>query len=109
MRAVEIQERLARGCDLRLTPISMMREAGAPVEPQRFTPVMEGLLLTGGKPLHLRAEITEGGLSELTEVLRGSHIPKIAARYLTSHLPEHVSAMGDVVVGGRSSSTGGHG
>ncbi|MDQ6731800.1 MAG: FAD-dependent oxidoreductase [Actinomycetota bacterium] len=73
---------------------SIAAEAGAPVEPQRFKPVMEGLLLTGGKPLHLRAEITDGGLSELTEVLRGSRIPKIAARYLASHLPEHVGAMG---------------
>lgn len=69
---------------------SIAAEAGAPVEPQQFKPLIEGLLLTGDKPLHLRAEITDGGLSELTEVLRGSPIPKVAARYLALHLPEQV-------------------
>lgn len=70
---------------------SIAAEAGAPVEPEQFKPVIEGLLLTGDKPLHLRAEITDGGRSELTEVLRGSRIPKVAAQYLAPHLPEHVS------------------
>ncbi|MDQ2894147.1 MAG: FAD-dependent oxidoreductase [Actinomycetota bacterium] len=73
---------------------SIAAQAGAPLEPQQFTPVIEGLLLTGDKPLHLRAEITDGGLSELTEVLRGSHIPKVAARYLAPHLLEHVVTPG---------------
>lgn len=68
---------------------SIAAHAGAPLEPQQFPAVIEGLLLTGDKPLHLRAEITNGGLSELTEVLRSSRIPKITARYLTPHLPDH--------------------
>lgn len=73
---------------------SIAAEAGAPVEAQQFKPVIEGIMLTGGTPLHLRAEITDGGggLSELTELLRGSRIPKIAARYLAPHLPDQVGS-----------------
>ncbi|MDQ6729671.1 MAG: FAD-dependent oxidoreductase [Actinomycetota bacterium] len=75
---------------------SIAAEAGAPVELRQFIPVVEGILLTGDKPLHLRAEITggDGGLSELTEVLRGSRIPMVAARYLAPHLLKHVGTPG---------------
>jgi sulfide:quinone oxidoreductase len=31
-------------------------DAGAPVRPEHFTPVLRGLLMTGGAPLYLRAE-----------------------------------------------------
>jgi sulfide:quinone oxidoreductase len=36
-------------------------ELGAPVAPRPFTPVMRGLLLTGGAPLYLRAELDQDG------------------------------------------------
>jgi len=36
-------------------------ELGVPVEPAPFAPVIRGLLLTGGAPLYLRAELTASG------------------------------------------------
>jgi sulfide:quinone oxidoreductase len=36
---------------------------GAPVEPRPFRPVLRGLLLTGGAPLYLRAELDSAGAS----------------------------------------------
>jgi sulfide:quinone oxidoreductase len=62
--------------------------AGAPVEPQAFHPVIEGVLLTGAKPRYLKAHITggHGSQSELTEEPQGPAPPKIAARYLAPYL-----------------------
>jgi sulfide:quinone oxidoreductase len=63
-------------------------EAGAPVDPKPFRPVLRGLLLTGSEPSYLRAEIT-GGRGETSVA---SHQPlwwppeKIAGRYLAPHL-----------------------
>jgi sulfide:quinone oxidoreductase len=73
---------------------SIAAYAGAIIEPQEFKPMFEGLLLTGGKPLGLRADITgaRDAKSELAELCRGSHTPKIAARYLTPNLAQHVSS-----------------
>ncbi len=67
--------------------------AGVALVPRPFAPVMEGLLLTGDKPLHMRAGITggDGVSSELTEMCRGSRAPKISARYLATHLTDRVS------------------
>jgi sulfide:quinone oxidoreductase len=62
--------------------------AGAPVEIHRFEPVLEGVLLTGGRPRHLRGRSagSRGGPSEQRTFEREDHTPKIAARYLASHL-----------------------
>jgi len=61
--------------------------AGAPIEPTRFRPTIEGMLLTGGKPLHITAHITGGrGSSAQARVADAGERPKIAARYLTPAL-----------------------
>jgi sulfide:quinone oxidoreductase len=40
---------------------TIAHELGAPVEPRPFAPVLRGLLLTGGAPLYLRAELDPKG------------------------------------------------
>ena len=40
---------------------TIAHELGAPREPRPFVPVLRGLLLTGGAPLYLRAELDAGG------------------------------------------------
>jgi sulfide:quinone oxidoreductase len=76
--------------------------AGASVEPRKFDPVLEGVLLTGGRPRYLRGQATgaEGAPSELLTVEHDDHPPKIAARYLipqlaalTSESPESFDAV----------------
>lgn len=66
-------------------------QAGAPVTPQPFDPVLRGLLLTGSLPLYLRAELS-GGHGE-TSTAEGEALwwppAKIAARYLGPYLAEH--------------------
>jgi sulfide:quinone oxidoreductase len=71
-------------------------QAGAPVQPLPFEPVLRGLVLTGGEPLFLRAEVS-GSYGETSRV---SHEPlwwppgKIAGRYLPGYLAEaHPSAV----------------
>lgn len=62
--------------------------AGAKIEPKPFTPTIEGMLLTGGRPRYLRARIT-GGHGFSSEVSREPlwYPPrKIAARYLAPYL-----------------------
>jgi sulfide:quinone oxidoreductase len=62
--------------------------AGAPVVPQKFDPVLEGVLLTGGSPRYLRGRPT-GGHGDESEMLKLKHrdpTPKIAAKYLAPHL-----------------------
>lgn len=63
-------------------------DAGAPVDPTPFHPVLRGLLLTGEEPSYLRAEIT-GGHGE-TSVADPEPLwwppSKIAGRYLAPHL-----------------------
>jgi sulfide:quinone oxidoreductase len=62
--------------------------AGAPVMPQTIDPVLEGVLITGDQPLHLRAQLMGGHGSDL--LVPGAPVPKstpkIAARYLNKHL-----------------------
>jgi sulfide:quinone oxidoreductase len=70
--------------------------AGAPVEPEPFHPVIRGLLLTGGKPLYLVAEITggHGFASELSEEPLWEPQAKIAAKYLAPYLNERDRSAG---------------
>lgn len=66
-------------------------EAGAEVIPVPFEPVLRGLLLTGGSPAYLRAEIHRGkgkpGIVEDEPLWWPAG--KIAARYLSPYLAEH--------------------
>jgi sulfide:quinone oxidoreductase len=68
-------------------------EAGSPVEPHPFRPVLRGLLLTGAEPSYLRAEIT-GGRGE-TSVAASEALwwppSKVVGKYLASHLAQLAS------------------
>jgi sulfide:quinone oxidoreductase len=62
--------------------------AGAPVEPKPFRPVLRGLLLTGGTPRYLRAEVS-GGRGEdwnVSEHALWWPPSKVAGRYLAPYL-----------------------
>jgi sulfide:quinone oxidoreductase len=72
-------------------------ELGAPVKPVPFAPVLRGLLLTGGAPLYLRAELDPGG--RRTGEVRSRRLAgqvstralwwppgKVAGRYLAPYL-----------------------
>lgn len=66
--------------------------AGAPVRPEPFRPVLRAILLTGGTPLHLRAE-PAGGQSE--DSVAGDEFlwwppAKIAGRYLAPFLAKQL-------------------
>jgi sulfide:quinone oxidoreductase len=62
-------------------------EAGAPVQPVPFDPVLRGLLLTGGIPRYLRAEPAHPGRSDGADTLSLWWPPsKIAGRYLAPFL-----------------------
>jgi sulfide:quinone oxidoreductase len=66
-------------------------EAGAEVIPAPFEPVLRGLLLTGGAPAYLRAEI-QGGKGKpaiVDDEPLWWPAGKIAARYLSPYLAEH--------------------
>jgi sulfide:quinone oxidoreductase len=62
--------------------------AGAPIVPEKFHPVLRGVLLTDGKPLYLTARVTGGTgfSSEVTESPPEPLPPKIAAKYLAPYL-----------------------
>lgn len=62
--------------------------AGAPIEPGKFEPVIHGILLGGGKPLHLSARIVGGygTSSEVGEEWSFSPTAKITAKYLGPYL-----------------------
>jgi sulfide:quinone oxidoreductase len=62
--------------------------AGAPVTPERFNPVIHGMLLTNEKPRYLTAHVTggHGFSSEITETPAWSPPSKIAAKYLAPYL-----------------------
>jgi sulfide:quinone oxidoreductase len=64
--------------------------AGVADEPEPFRPVIHGLLLTGGKPRYLSADVTggHGSSSQMTETPTWSPGTKIAARYLAPYLEE---------------------
>ncbi len=63
-------------------------EAGAPVDPHPFRPVLRGLLLTGGRPAFMRAELSGGRGDPSAAVAHPLWWPpgKIAGRYLAPHL-----------------------
>jgi sulfide:quinone oxidoreductase len=65
-------------------------EAGAPVRPQPFNPVLRGLLLTGGPPYFLRSELTGGHGETSTAQFDALWWPpgKIVGRYLGPFLAE---------------------
>jgi sulfide:quinone oxidoreductase len=67
---------------------SIAAVAGISVETRKFDPVLEGVLLTGGRPRHLRGRSpgARGAPSEMVKLERDEHAPKIAARYLAPHL-----------------------
>jgi sulfide:quinone oxidoreductase len=62
--------------------------AGAPVTPAPFDPVVRGILLTGGKPLYLTAEISggHGFSSEVSDTPSWSPPSKVASKYLAPYL-----------------------
>ena len=64
--------------------------------PQRFDPIIHGMLLTGGKPLYLTAQITGGhGFgSEISDTPTASPPSKIAAKYLAPRLAEYDRKVG---------------
>jgi sulfide:quinone oxidoreductase len=64
--------------------------AGASVTPQRFNPMIHGMLLTNGKPRYLTAHLTggHGFSSEITDTPTWSPPSKIAAKYLAPYLQE---------------------
>jgi len=61
---------------------------GAPVEPDLFRPVLRGLLLTGGIPRYLRAELTDGHAAGAQSEDAALWWPpsKVAGRHLAPHL-----------------------
>jgi sulfide:quinone oxidoreductase len=64
--------------------------AGASVTPERFNPVIHGVLLTNGKPRYLTAHIAggRGFSSEITDTPTWSPPSKIATKYLAPYLQE---------------------
>ena len=64
--------------------LAIAKEAGSPVSPTPFDPVIHGMLLTDDKPLYLTAKITggHGFSSEVTDAPTWAPGTKIAARYL---------------------------
>jgi sulfide:quinone oxidoreductase len=64
--------------------------AGAPVEPKPFRPVMRGLLLTGGVPRFLRAEVSGGPDQPAVAATHALWWPpsKVAGRWLAPYLAQ---------------------
>jgi sulfide:quinone oxidoreductase len=62
--------------------------AGAKLEPQPFTPIIRGILLTGEQPRYLTARITggHGFSSQIAETPSWDPPTKIAAKYLAPYL-----------------------
>ena len=69
--------------------------AGLAAESPPFHPVIHGMLLTGGKPLYLSAQITggHGSSSEITDYPTWAPATKIAAKYLAPYLEAHSPLM----------------
>jgi sulfide:quinone oxidoreductase len=63
-------------------------DAGVPVEPRKFNPMIHGVLLGAEKPLYLSAHITggHGSASEVSETPTWSPPTKIVAKYLAPYL-----------------------
>jgi sulfide:quinone oxidoreductase len=69
---------------------SIAAQAGGAVIPERFDPVINGMLLTNDKPLYLTAHITGGNgfSSEISDTPPWSPPRKIVARYLAPYLED---------------------
>jgi sulfide:quinone oxidoreductase len=83
----------ARLADTAAESIAALAGVAGDVRP--FSPVVEGILMTGGTARYLRATPpgpTSDGESVFTELARGTMPPKIAARYLGPHLSGRASA-----------------
>jgi sulfide:quinone oxidoreductase len=67
---------------------SIAAQAGAAVTPERFDPVVNGMLLTNDKPRYLTAHITggQGFSSKISDAPTWSPPGKIVARYLAPYL-----------------------
>jgi sulfide:quinone oxidoreductase len=72
--------------------------AGLAAESAPFHPVIHGMLLTGGKPRYLTAQITggHGSSSEITDYPTWSPATKISAKYLAPYLEAHSPLMAAV-------------
>ncbi len=68
--------------------LSIAAGAGAQVTPERFHPVIHGMLLTGDKPLYLTAQITggHGFSSQISDTPAWEPPSKIATKYLVPYL-----------------------
>jgi sulfide:quinone oxidoreductase len=67
---------------------AIAEEAGAPVVPRPFRPVLRGMLLTGAAPTFMRAEVS-GGRGEEWDVSQAAlwwPPAKVAGRYLSPYL-----------------------
>lgn len=64
--------------------------AGADVQVEPFEPTLQGVLLTGSRPRYVqgRPPAGEADTSGLTPLPANRQPPKIAARFLTPHLPD---------------------
>jgi sulfide:quinone oxidoreductase len=73
--------------------------AGADIDPQPFRPVLRGLLLTGGPPRYLRADISGGAGDDSTVSREVLWWPpdKISGRYLAPFLSSQVGDAADVM------------
>jgi sulfide:quinone oxidoreductase len=69
---------------------SIAAQAGAAVTPERFDPVINGMLLTNDKPRYLTAHITggQGFSSEISDTPSWSPPGKIVARYLAPYIED---------------------
>jgi sulfide:quinone oxidoreductase len=76
----------AQQADVAAQSIAMI--AGSGIEPQRFRPELHAVLLTGGRPLLLSADVDGGTItnSRIAELATGRAPAKITSRYLTPYL-----------------------
>jgi sulfide:quinone oxidoreductase len=65
--------------------------AGADIDPAPFAPVLNGLLISGGGPLYLRAELRDGGECEVSTEPLWWPPAKIAGHYLSPFLASRVT------------------
>ena len=78
---------------------SIARAVGAAVEPRSFEPVLRGVLLTGGRPRYLRADISGRRGDDSTISLEPLWSPptKLCARYLGPYLSRRTGEERDVM------------
>jgi len=73
---------------------AMLAELGLPIEPQPFSPVLQGVLYTGGEPAYMRAPLGEPGAAGAEPRSYSMWWPpsKIAGRFLSSYLTVRAGA-----------------